>query len=100
MSDQRVTYTSATEYLSAVVKPPKGSSREPLELDTQLVEISFDNQKTWLTAEWVGDPGTTRSCRVLAVVANLPKRRETPMHVRVHTVDEKLVAKAGTVFIE
>lgn len=49
----------AVEYLVLPVVETTGN-----DLD-QPVEISIDRGETWSTAEWVGDPGPSRSARIL-----------------------------------
>lgn len=56
----------STEYLH-------GPVTANVTLDTQVVEVAFvtpssavpDSSTAWVTAEWEGDPGTTRTWRVL-----------------------------------
>jgi len=100
VSEERVVYRGTVEFVGAKIGPNPEHDGPELVLDTQTVELSFDDRKTWLTAEWIGDPGPVRSCRVLAAEANLPRRRETRMFARVHGTPEIPVIYAGTLFIE
>lgn len=94
MTQERVVYRGTVEYVSAVV------TADDVILNDQPVEMSFDDRETWKTAEWVGTPGSTRSCRVLANDDDIPRRRETPVFVRITDNPEVPVILAGTLFIE
>jgi hypothetical protein len=76
-------------------------------LDTQDVELAFLTTGTpaeitpWLTAEWIGDPGTTRTCVLLIgpdTDAELSKGTVS-VWVRVHDTPEIPVRQAGTIKI-
>ena len=72
----RKVYRTSTEYLEA-------SITADVTLNTQPVEISVDNQATWLTASWVGTAGTTRTARVLLQPnVNMPTAGKRPVFVR------------------
>lgn len=66
------------EYVAATVT-------SDVTLDAQPVTMSVDSGVTWLPAEWVGDPGTTRQVRTAS-----PVTFDTPSggrHVLVKIVD-------------
>ena len=90
MSD-RLIYRGTTEYISAQIT---GDTT----LNTQTVEMSFD-RTTWLTAEWVGTAGTTRTCRILASATNLPTDANFDVWVRITDTPEIPVLRAGHVQI-
>jgi hypothetical protein len=88
----RSVYRRSTEYQVVTVTANNT-------LDTQPVEISVDNQATWLTAAWTGSPGTTRSARVLLNGSNMPAASSPhPVFVRLTDSPETPVfAASGTV---
>lgn len=88
----RKVYTTSTEFLVVEVTASETLSAQP-------VEISVDNQQTWLTGAWIGDPGTTRSARVLLTSgSNMPTAGERPAFVRLTDSPEVPVfATSGTV---
>lgn len=74
----RKVYRTSTEYLAVSITADET-------LDTQPVEISVDNQVTWLGATWVGSPGLTRSARILlspSAPSNMPPAGERLIFVR------------------
>lgn len=70
------------------------------ELDDQAVEMSFD-RSNWFTANWQGDPGTTRVVRALVGGDDAPLPFFTPATVFVRITDspEVPIIEAGTVQI-
>lgn len=86
----RVLYRGTQEYLDV-----------PLTSDAELtgaVEISFDRE-TWLTAEWVGDVGTTRTARILVTPNNTPAVSSTDVFVRFTDNPEIPIISAGQISI-
>lgn len=72
----RKVYRTSTEYLAVSVTAD-------VTLSSQTVQISVDNQTTWLTATWVGSTGTTRTARVLLQPnVNMPTAGKRPVFVR------------------
>lgn len=87
---KRTIYRDSIEYISATVTAD-------VTLDAQAVKISVDDKATWLTAAWTGDPGTTRSCRVLLNGTNMPAAGERPVFVQITDSPETpIIAAAGT----
>lgn len=86
----RVLYRGTKEYLEVPVA-------SDVELDGT-IEFSFDRQ-TWLTAEWTGDPGTTRTAQVLVDDDNLPAKSTSSVYVRFTDNPEIPLIKAGEITI-
>lgn len=63
-------------------------------LDAQPVAFSLDKGVTWLTATWVGDPGTTRTAQILLDGTLPPKTYH--VYVKVTDTPEIPVVNAGT----
>lgn len=85
---------TSTEYLRARVVAD-------VALDAQTVAISFD-ETTWHTAEWVGDPGTTRSAQILVGPSGdhpYPAGRFSDVFVKVTDNPEIPVQRAGGLII-
>lgn len=72
----RKVYRTSTEYLDVSVTAD-------VSLSAQAVQISVDNQSTWLTAAWIGSAGTTRTARVLLQPGvNMPTAGKHPVYVK------------------
>lgn len=72
----RKVYRTSTEYLDVSVTAD-------VTLNAQTVQISVDNQATWLSASWVGSAGTTRTARVLLQPnVNMPAAGKHPVFVK------------------
>lgn len=69
-----------------------------VELDAQTVEITLD-RVTYLEAEWIGDPGNTRSCRTVLPVtnANLPGPQAFEVFIRITDTPEVPLFLAETI---
>lgn len=63
-------------------------------LNTQPVEISFDGL-TWTAADWIGDPGLTRTARILLDTNTLEPRSEYGVYARITDDPEVPIIYAG-----
>lgn len=87
----RIFYTGSLEYLD-------GTVTASVPLDTQPVHLSYDGGATWLAAEWIGDPGTTRGVQTVDKITWAGPSRTVSVYARVAD-DEIPVIKIGTISI-
>lgn len=94
-------YSVSTEYLHAPITAS-------VTLDQQTIEVAFvtgtapDDQTSWVTAEWEGDAGTTRTWRVLVgpgTTSPLPAGSYT-VFSRLTDSPEEVVRKHDTLTIK
>jgi hypothetical protein len=52
-------------------------------IDSQPVAITFDNGTTFLDAEWLGSPGTTRTWQAYVTPEDLPEDTTVDVQVRI-----------------
>lgn len=90
MSNSRTFYRGAIEYIGGTVT----ADGELTDSDT--VEVSFDRED-WMSAEWVGDEGTSRGWRLLVGDDNpLPDRNgPTQVYLRITDNPEVPIINAG-----
>jgi hypothetical protein len=84
-----VVTVGSVEYLYADVTADR-------ELDSQPVEMAVDTNPAsadWAEATWVGDPGLTRSCRIL--LDGTLAAGKYSVYVRITDTPEVPVVKAG-----
>lgn len=89
-ADMTTLYRGTTEYLHIPV-----TSAEVL---SDTVEVSFD-RSTWHAASWIGDPGTTRTARILLGGAVPLPARSTNVYIRFTDSPEMPVVNAGVLTI-
>lgn len=88
----RTIYRGSTEYLEVAVTAD-------VTLASQPVSISFD-RTTWHSAAWTGDPGLTRTARLLVGSSGCPvPAKSTPVFVRITDNPEAPVIYAGTLAV-
>lgn len=66
---------------------------------TGTIEFSLDDRETWLTAEWVGDVGTTRTAEYLLTPETTPAASSTDVFVRFTDNPEIPLLNAGQISI-
>lgn len=88
----RTIVRGSTEYL-------KVELTADVTLDTQAVDFSLDGETTWLTAEAVGSPGTTRTYRHLLLPEEQPDGFSVEVLVRITDAPEIPIIRAGTLTI-
>lgn len=88
--EMRILEVGSLEYLDGVIKAN-------VPLDSQPVEVSIDGKQTWISAQWVGDIGTTRSLQAEVNELNMPDPGVYKVYVRVTDNSESPIFAIGSI---
>jgi len=91
VTEDRTWVRGSIEYLEVQIEAD-------VELNVQAVRFTFD-RVTFFDAEWAGDPGTTRTARLLLDDSMLPDAITTPVFVTITDNPETPLIPAGTLTV-